>query len=294
MRVGLLFSGQGAQTIGMGKSLFDRFDAVKNSFKIANEVLGYDLSKICFEGPIEALTRTDVCQAALFVAGYSGYQALQEEGKLAELSACMGLSLGEWTALAAAGAISFEQGVEFVSKRGALMEKACEESAGAMASLIGGEREKVFELCELADVEASNFNAPDQVVISGEKAHIEKAIELASSMGFRRVIPLTVQGAYHSRLMMPAREAFALEMPKLKIRAPRVTVFSNVTGKAVHDPELIRELLIQQITAPVRWENCMQSAQKLGIQHFYECGAGKVLVGLVRKNIPEATAEAVI
>lgn len=290
MAEAVLFSGQGSQCVGMGRSYYENAEEMRDVFALAQKILGYDLAAICFDGPQEKLTPTDSCQVALFVVGYGIFRVLQRQKKLADLRTCLGLSLGEWTALTAAGAIDFEVALPLVAKRGILMQRACENTSGAMVSLLGSTPEIVASICNRADVEASNFNSPGQIVISGEKNKIQNAMELAANEGVKRMMPLQVAGAYHSRLMASARDAFAHELARVSFRSPRHRVISNVTGREVSDPEEIRRLLVQQITAPVRWEQCMQRAWECGADTFFECGPGKVLTGLVRKNCPDAVA----
>jgi [acyl-carrier-protein] S-malonyltransferase len=286
---GILFSGQGAQQVGMGRE-FAHLPILIECFERASDVIHRDLKKLCLEGPQEDLTRTDVCQIALYTVGYGIFKALMALEILSGVSAYAGLSLGEWTALAAAGSIAFEDGLHLVARRGELMDEACQRISGGMLSLIGGLRENVFSLCERTGLYPSNFNAVDQVVISGDREKINKALVLAKDFGFRRAILLNVAGAYHSPLMASARNAFAKEIRELKIQRPRGVVFSNVTGKPHGEPEIIRQLLIDQITSPVQWHACIQNAATMGIDHFYECGSGKVLIGLVKKSMPAAVA----
>lgn len=283
MATGLLFSGQGAQAVGMGKSLYDHNATAKALFDEADEVLGYSLTKLCFEGPQEELTQTKICQPALYVHGYAGFTALKEAGKLEDLKTSLGLSLGELTALAAAGAMDFATGLRTVAERARLMQMACEASEGTMASVIGGEAEKVQELCEACDVEMANLNCPGQIVISGEKAKVMDAVDKGKAMGFKLIKPLTVAGAYHSRLMEPARVEFEQFLKTIDFKTPELTVFTNVTGEQVSTAEQIRDALTQQVVSSVRWTDCMQNAAKLGIDTFYECGPGGVLAGLAKR-----------
>jgi [acyl-carrier-protein] S-malonyltransferase len=227
---------------------------------------------------------------ALYTVGYGVFKTLEDRELLTNMACCSGLSLGEWTALAAAGAFAFEDGLSLVATRGQLMDEACRKTPGGMLSLIGGLREEVFALCERAGLYPSNFNAPDQVVISGPTAGITAAVDLVNDFSFRRAIPLNVAGAYHSPLMAEAQRAFAPKVEKLSIRKPSIAVFSNVTGEPHENLDDIRRLLVEQITAPVQWETCMQHSAALGVDNFCECGSGRVLVGLAKKNIPGANA----
>jgi [acyl-carrier-protein] S-malonyltransferase len=287
-----LFSGQGSQFIGMGRSLCEIFPAADSYFVQAGELLGFDLRKICREGPLEKLTAPEVCQPALYVAGYGAFRALRTGGRLKNLRVCGGFSLGEWTALAAAGAVTFEDGLRMVALRAKYMRQAGEAVPGAMAALLGGEREAVEELCRICAVAAANYNAPGQIVISGTRDRVAIALSRASEFGVRKAVPLAVAGAYHCPLMVPASERFAEDMAALSLVKPTVPVLSNVTGHAVEDPELIRQLLVEQIISPVHWDDCLRSAWSHGAREFVECGAGNVLVGLTKKNLPEATAAA--
>lgn len=267
----------------MGASLYANSASAKALFDEADAVLGYSLSKLCFEGPQEALTQTKVCQPALYVHGYAAFTLLREAGKLEGLKTALGLSLGELTALAAAGAFDFATGLRTVAERARLMQLACEASEGTMASVIGGTAEQVQELCAACDVEMANLNCPGQIVISGEKAKVLNAVEKGKSYGFKLIKPLTVAGAYHSRLMEPARAAFAEFLQTVEIQTPSLTVFTNTTGGAVSDPQAIRDALAKQVVSSVRWEDCMKNAATLRIDTFYECGPGAVLAGLAKR-----------
>jgi [acyl-carrier-protein] S-malonyltransferase len=274
----------------MGHVLCAHFPNAIECFARAEALLGCDLRKICWEGPLEALTTPEVCQPALYVAGYGAFLALRSSGRFGNLRVCGGFSLGEWTALAAAGSITFEDGLRMVALRAKYMRQAGEAVPGAMAALLGGERRAIEELCRICAVAVANYNAPGQIVISGARERVATALSRAAEFGVRRAVPLMVAGAYHSPLMAPARERFAKDMAALSIGAPSVPILSNVTGQAVEDPELIRHLLGKQITSPVRWEDCLQSAWSLGAREFVECGAGNVLAGLTKKNLPAATS----
>lgn len=281
--IGLLFSGQGAQKIGMGKSLYDAFPSVAALYDQANEILGWDLKTVSFGGPEEDLTETRVCQPALFVHGMAIFTILKEKGHLEKASAALGLSLGEVTALTAAGVFTFEEGLRVVAERGRLMQIACEATEGAMASVIGVGREEVAALCSDFDIEMANLNCPGQIVISGEKKKIAAAVEAGRERGFKRVIPLNVAGAYHSRLMEPARLEFGRFLEGINFRLPELTVFSNTTGNPVKTADEIREALVKQVVSSVLWEDCQRNAAATGIKLFIECGPGAVLSGLARR-----------
>ena len=284
MSLALIFAGQGAQKVGMGKSLYDGSAAARALFEEANSVLGWDLKRLTFEGPEPELTQTKVCQPALFVHGLAVLAALREKGKLPEVKFAMGLSLGEVTALTAAGVFDFATGLKVVAERGRLMQLACEQTVGGMAAVIGEERARVAELCQEFGVEAANFNAPGQIIISGDKAKVEAAVAAAKARGMKRVMPLNVAGAYHSRLMEPARAAFAAYLEGVSFKRPAFTVFSNTTGQVVADPDEIRAALIKQVVSSVLWEDCMRHCAATGATEFWECGPGGVLAGLARRT----------
>ncbi len=284
MSLALLFAGQGAQKVGMGKSLCDGSAAARALYDEANQVLGWDLAKVCFEGPEADLTQTKVCQPALFVHGLAVVAALKERGQLPEVKFALGLSLGEVTALTAAGVFDFATGLKVVARRGELMQQACEKSVGGMAAIIGEERAKVYELCREFDIEAANFNAPGQIIVSGEKAKVEALVAAAKDKGLKRVMPLNVAGAYHSRLMESARAEFAQFLAGVEFQRPAFTVFTNTTGQAVSEPAQIREALVKQVVSSVLWEDCMRSAVAAGATEFWECGPGAVLAGLAKRT----------
>jgi [acyl-carrier-protein] S-malonyltransferase len=286
MALALLFAGQGAQKVGMGKSLGESSAAARALYEQAGHVLGWDLAKVSFEGPEADLTQTKVCQPALFVHGLAVLAALQEQGKIpaGEPQFALGLSLGEVTAYAAAGVFDFGTGLRIVAERGRLMQLACEQTTGGMAAVIGEEREKISELCREFDIEAANFNAPGQIIISGEKSKVAAAVEAAKTRGSKKVIPLNVAGAYHSRLMEPARAAFAAFLATVPFSAPRFQVFTNTTGQAVSEPMAIKAALVKQVVSSVLWEDCMRSAAAAGATEFWELGPGGVLAGLARRT----------
>ncbi|MBL9216445.1 MAG: ACP S-malonyltransferase [Opitutaceae bacterium] len=284
MSLALIFAGQGAQKVGMGKSLYDGSAAARALYDEANRLLGWDLGQISFAGPEAALTETKVCQPALFVHGLAVVAALKEKGRLTEPAFGMGLSLGEVTALTAAGVFDFATGLRVVAERGRLMQLACEQSVGGMAALIGEERARVEELCREFGIEAANFNAPGQIIVSGEKARVDALVAAAKDRGLKRVMPLNVAGAYHSRLMEPARAAFAAYLEGVRFERPRHPVFSNTTGQIVAEPAQIREALVRQVVSSVRWEECMRNCAAAGATEFWECGPGGVLAGLARRT----------
>ena len=267
----------------MGRTLHESSAAAKTLYDEAARVLGWDLAKVSFEGPEAALTETRVCQPALFVHGLALVEALREQGKLPRVDFALGLSLGEVTAYAAAGVFDFATGLRIVAERGRLMQGACERSEGGMAAVIGQPREAVAAICAEFGVEAANFNAPGQIIISGEKPRILEATAAVKARGIK-VVALNVAGAYHSRLMEPARAAFEAFLGGIAFSAPRFTVFTNTTGLAVSDPAAIKQALVRQVVSPVLWEDCMRAAAAAGASEFWELGPGGTLAGLARRT----------
>lgn len=270
----------------MGKSLAENSAAARALYDEANRVLGWDLAKVSFEGPEPELTQTKVCQPALFVHGLALLAALREAGKLPadEPKFALGLSLGEVTAYCAAGVFDFATGLKIVAERGRLMQQACEQTTGGMAAIIGEDPAKVQELCREFDIETANFNAPGQIIVSGEKSKVDAAVAAAKERGLKKVVALNVAGAYHSRLMEPARAGFAAFLETLPFAAPKFGVFTNTTGEAIADPAAIKAALVKQVVSSVRWENCMRAAVAAGAAEFWELGPGGVLSGLARRT----------
>ena len=289
-KTALLFSGQGAQSVGMGKDLAAEFPAAAALFEKADSILGYPLSRIAFEGPSEELTKTSVCQPALYVHGLACLAVLKEKFPALEFHATAGLSLGEFTAHAAAGTFDFETGLRLVDKRARAMQEACEASTGGMAAIIGGEEDRVRELAAAADVDVANINAPGQIVLSGEVSKIIMAVSLAKEYSARKAVELTVAGAFHSRLMEPAYQSLSIALAETQMLAPRVPVVCNVDAIEVHDPQTIRRTLADQVTGSVCWSQSVEYLiDKLHIEQFIELGPGGVIAGLVgriRKGTP--------
>jgi len=284
-RVALLFSGQGAQTVGMGRDLAAAFPVAAQIFERANEVLGYDLRKIAWEGPESELTQTRHCQPALYVHGLACLSALRSEAGNFDVHACAGLSLGEFTAHAAAGTFGFEAGLRLVAERGRLMQEACEASAGGMAAMIGGEEAAVVQLAADCGVDVANYNSTGQIVLSGEIAKIEQSVVLAKERGIRMAKALNVAGAYHSRLMQPAGEKLGAALASVQMQQPSCLVVCNVEADAVSDPDHIRETLQRQVTGSVRWTQSMErlvDSEKCTL--FLELGPGGVLAGLLSRT----------
>ena len=283
-KIGLLFAGQGAQAIGMGRDLASEFSEAAELFRRADEVLGRKLSEIAWEGPLNELTRTSNCQPALYVHGLACLAALRGIAGDFPVTAAAGLSLGEWTAHAAAGTFSFEDGLRLVEQRGRFMEAACEATAGAMAALIGGDESAVRSLAADTDVDVANLNAPGQIVISGERAKVELAVSLAREHGIRRAALLNVAGAYHSRLMDSAYLQVGEALHDVILRKSNFPVMSNVTGESVESADEIRRALQDQVTGTVRWTDCMERMLAMGCDLFIELGPGGILAGLLQRT----------
>ncbi len=288
-RIGFLFPGQGAQTVGMGRRLVENFPSARAMYDRASEILGYDLAKLCLEGPAEDLDSTIYSQPALFVTSLAAVESLRAESPDVVLSceAVAGLSLGEYTALVFAGVLSFEDGLRVVQQRGIAMQKAADATAGGMVSILGLERSEVEKLCREARgdeiLEIANLLCPGNVVVSGAVGACERAAELAPKMGAMKAIPLAVAGAFHTQIMRPADEELAAALAKVELQRPRIPVISNVDAQPHDDPEEIRRLLIRQVISPVLWEDSMRYLIAHGFDHFYEVGPGRVLLGLLRR-----------
>jgi [acyl-carrier-protein] S-malonyltransferase len=284
-KIALLFAGQGAQTVGMGRDLAEQFPTAANLFQKADDVLERKLSEIAWNGPIEDLTKTSNCQPALFVHGLACLSVLRELAGNFPIGGAAGLSLGEMTAHAAAGTFDFANGLQLVQRRGELMDEACEKTSGGMAALIGAEENVVRQLAADEDVDVANINAPGQIVISGELAKVEAAVGVAKEYGIRRATMLNVAGAYHSRLMETAYEKLGAVLQHVPIQPPSFPVISNVTGDEVRTPVEIRRTLQDQVTGTVRWLDCMERLAALGCDFFVELGPGGVLAGLLRRTL---------
>ncbi|MBU0571946.1 MAG: ACP S-malonyltransferase [Candidatus Omnitrophica bacterium] len=299
-KFGLLFPGQGSQHAGMGKELYEARPAARWVFDRADEMLEKDLKKLCFRGPEDELMSTANSQLAIFVTSIATLNALAEKVKGTPVGnpdaeifspedinavggVALGLSLGEPTALVAAGAMSFEDGLKFVKYRGQFMEEACRKEEGKMASIIGLEMDKVEELCNGVGVQVANLNCPGQVVISGPAPAVELAADLAKRRGAKRVIILKVGGAFHSRLMLPAKEKLKVVLEEIEIKEPQTDFISNIDAKITRDPSKIKENLANQLDSKTLWDASVRNAISGGFTDFLEIGPGNVLKGLLRK-----------
>jgi [acyl-carrier-protein] S-malonyltransferase len=297
-KTALLFAGQGAQTVGMGKDLAEKFPTARAWFDRANAVLGYDLASICFNGPEAELTKTENAQPGIFLVSWVCFELLKEQvgvqasacppgtpkrGLQLQFDAAAGLSLGEFTALTAAGAMSFEDGLKVVRQRGKFMQEACDATRGGMAAVIGLDEAPTREVCAEAGVTLANLNCPGQIVISGETEKIAKACELAKAKGAKRAIPLPVAGAYHSPLMTGAQPKLQATLDKITIASPVVPVVSNVHALPHGTPSGIRERLVQQVTSSVLWEQSMRTLLAQGFTRFIELGPGTALSGFMKR-----------
>ena len=276
----LLFSGQGAQAVGMGRELASAFPAARNLFDQADAALEFSLSSVMSDGPIEELTRTSRCQPALFAHGLACLAALKEQAPELEISAAAGLSLGEFTAHAAAGTFDFETGLRLVARRGLFMEEACQATQGSMIAMLGGEEEQIRQLAADADVDLANFNTPGQIVLSGAKESIARCAVLAKERGLRGK-ELPVAGAYHSRLMQAAQDKLAAELAQTKIGTSQFPVVCNLEAKPASTAEDIRRTLEKQVTGSVRWAQSMDYLLTAGHTHFLELGPGGQLAGML-------------
>ena len=288
-KTALLFPGQGAQYTGMGKDFYEQFTEAREVFNKANETLGFDLASLCFQGKQEELNKTSICQPAILVTSIAILEVLKKNSSI-QMDTCRaacGLSLGEYTAHVAAGSMTFTDGVRLVYKRGLFMQEACNANPGGMVSVIGLEDEKVEQICNemksLGIICTANYNSPGQVVISGEKTLLEKASILAKERGARVVVPLKVDGAFHSDLMSPASSKLSRELELTPISKPNIPVVANIHAQYVREPEEIKISLAKQLNSPVRWHQSVSMLIRDGFNQFYEIGPGKSLSGLMKR-----------
>ena len=288
-RIAYLFPGQGAQSVGMGKDFFIGNVAARRIFEEADDALGFSLSAMCFEGPEEDLTKTINTQPAILTMSIAVLEASRTalaQGQSPSFTA--GHSLGEYSALVAAGSMTFSDAVRLVRERGRLMQLAGDQREGAMAAVMGMPEETLAAICKETGVDMANLNAPDQIVISGTKEGVEKAQALAEERGARRVVMLRVSAAFHSALMEPAVPGMLERLKDVSILNPNVTVISNVTARPLETPQAIVEELGQQIRNPVQWFRTVEYLRDQGVDTYIELGPGKVLTGLVKRVVPDA------
>ena len=278
-----IFAGQGAQVPGMGRDFAEADSEVMALFDKANAVLGFDLKKICFEGPAEELTKSNVCQPAIFVTSYAAYLMLQKR-KPTEFACAAGLSLGEWGALCAAGVLDFDATLKVLEARGRFMQEACAATPSGMIAIVGATPDQLQALCEATGCTVANVNSASQQVLSGSKDAIAAAAVKAKELGIKRAIPLATAGAFHSPFMQSAREKLAAVLETVSFNPPKFPVLSNVTGEPhSDDPEVIKATMLEQVTGTTNWAKDVETAKSLGATTFVEFGPGKVLSGLVKK-----------
>ena len=290
-KLAFVFPGQGAQYVGMGEDLWKNFPYVKDLFEEANEILGFDLKRLCFEGPESELKKTENTQVCVFLVSLASALVVEKElGLRSDYLA--GHSLGEYTALCVAGVIPFREALRLVRKRGEFMRDSCPEGVGAMAALLGLERDRAFELCQKARREGevlvpANFNCPGQIVISGHKEAVERAISMVKEFGGKKAVLLEVSGAFHSPLMEEASKKLEEFLRGIEFNGFKVPVVSNVNAEPYSDPQKAKELLVLQVKSPVLWEDSIRRLVALGVNTFVELGPGKVLTGLIKRTVPE-------
>ena len=283
MKTAFVFSGQGAQQVGMGKDLFEKFPTAAEIFNKADEVLGWPISDICFNGPAEKLTETRYCQPAIYITSVACLEVFKQLYPEIKAAAVAGLSLGEFSALYASGVYSFEEGLKIIEKRAAYMQDACEATKGSMASIIKGDSAIIDEVCKECGIDVSNINSPVQTVVSGEEGKVKNAIALLKEKGVRIVKPLTVAGAYHSRLMADAEKKFAAYLDAVELNNPTVPVAQNFVGALIEEPAQIKTNIIKQVTGTVQWVDCVKAMTSIGIDTIIEFGPGAVLTSLSKK-----------
>lgn len=289
-KTAFLFAGQGAQSVGMGKDLAGMFPTARALVEEANRVLGYDLASICFEGPESLLIQTENAQPGIFLVSWVAMRLLQEQLPTLQATATAGLSLGEFTALAAAGAMTFEEGLTVTRLRGRFMQEACDATRGGMAAVIGLEEGPCREVCEANGVTLANLNCPGQIVISGAAERIPAAVDAAKARGAKKAIPLSVAGAYHSPLMATAQPRLAEALSAIRFQDPKIPVVSNVTALPHGPADSIPRILVEQVTSSVRWEAGMRHLLAEGFTRFIELGPGTALTGFLRRIDKSAQA----
>lgn len=287
MKSFFVFSGQGAQTVGMGRDLYESSAAAKAVFDQADAALGWSISSICFDGPAEKLTESKYCQPAIYTMSCAALAAFKEKYANIEPVACAGLSLGEYAALYAGEAFSFADGLKLIARRGELMDAACNETSGGMASVLGGDEAVIKEVCAECGIEVANFNSPGQIVISGEKDKVIAAVAELKARGMRKVIPLNVAGAFHSKLMASAGEQLSEVLASTAFEIPKTPVYHNFTAAVAGSVDELRSNLKAQVAGSVRWEECVRQMIAAGGDTMIEFGPGNVLTGLLRRTDKE-------
>ncbi|MCK5675670.1 MAG: ACP S-malonyltransferase [Verrucomicrobia bacterium] len=282
MKRAIAFPGQGSQAVGMGKDFAEAIPECKALFDQSNEILGYDLEKICFEGPQEELNKSNNAQLGIFVASAAAFRALEIRQPDLEYDFLAGHSLGEWTALYVSGAVGFEDTIRILRARGEAMQAACEENPGAMLAVMGVDGDTLVKVAAEAGCYVANFNSLAQTVLSGTAGSIDKAEALVQDAGAKRTVRLPVAGAFHSPLMQPAADKMAEFLAGVELAEPKLPVLSNVTAE-VHESSVICENMVKQITSSVRWVALIQKLVADGIEEIVECGPGKVLAGLIKR-----------
>lgn len=296
----LLFPGQGAQSVGMGRDLAEGYPAARAVFEEAGRRTGIDIARLCFEGPQEELSRSDVAQPAILTVSIAALRAMAEAaGAAPQPPAAAGLSLGEYSALVAADCLSFADAVQLVQRRGRYLQEACDALPGAMYSVIGLEDARVEQACREGRHETgqgvwpANYNCPGQLVISGQEEAAAAAVRACTALGARKAVRLRVAGAFHTEMMQPAADKLAADLETVELRRPRFPVVANVTAEPVNEPDQVRDLLVRQITSPVRWQRCVEWFLAQGVAEFYEVGPGRVLQGLLKRTDRSASCTVV-
>ncbi len=286
----VVFAGQGAQFVGMGKDLAAAYPECKDLFDRASAVLGYDLAKLCAEGPIEEITKSDKCQPAIFVTSAACFTALKKLCPDVTLVGTAGLSLGEWTALWAAGVVSFEDAVKILQVRGKAMQEACNERPGGMVSIMGLALPEIIKVCDATGVQMANINSAEQIVLSGDKDKIGEAEKLAQAAGAKKTVVLQVAGAFHSPLMASASGKLEQVLGGVTVQSAAMPVLSNVTGKPHGTPAEIKAQMLKQVTSSVQWVGSIETFKAMGVTEYIECGPGKVLAGLIKRIDKDASS----